>query len=137
MRDAAFWELESGISEAPRCVRDEVASLRRWKSTNAPRLEALEGLLRAAQADAKAGREAIATLASERAANATLTDEVDRLNAERLDLALIVYRLMRRVVAARSGKGSKAGDDDLLARTQDFLSRNGLQARPLRDDTGV
>lgn len=35
MRDAAFWELESGIAEAPRCVRDEVASLRRWKSMTA------------------------------------------------------------------------------------------------------
>lgn len=69
--------------------------------------------------------------------NEMLRLDVDRLNAERLDLALIVCRLMRRVVAARSGKGSKAGDDDLLAKAQDFLSRNGLQARPLRDDTLV
>ena len=81
MRDAAFFELESGIAEAPRCVRDELEALSRWKSTNAPRLEALEGLLRTAQAEAKAGRDAIATLASERAANAALTDEVDRLSA--------------------------------------------------------
>ena len=58
---------------------DCVAELRRWKSTHAPRLAALEGLLHAAQHEAWAGREAVATLASERAANALLTDEVERL----------------------------------------------------------
>jgi hypothetical protein len=58
---------------------DCVAELRRWKSTHAPRLAALEGLYEKAQADAEAGREAVATLASERAANAVLTNEVERL----------------------------------------------------------
>lgn len=79
MKDAAFWELENGIAESPRSVREAIMELRRWKSTNAPRLEALEGLLRTAQAEAAAGREAIATLASERAANALLTEQVEKL----------------------------------------------------------
>lgn len=59
-------------------VLKERNALRRWKSTNAPRIEALEGLLSAARMEAAAGREAIATLASERAANALLTDEIER-----------------------------------------------------------
>jgi hypothetical protein len=63
-------------------------------------------------------------------------DEIDRLNSERLDLALLVYRLMRRVEAARSGKGSKAGDDQMLAKAKDYLRRKGLQANPLRQDAG-
>ena len=60
--------------------------LLRWKSTHAPRIEALEGLLHAAQREAHAGREAIATLASERAANALLTEEVDRLRKQMAEL---------------------------------------------------
>lgn len=59
--------------------------LLRWKSVHAPRLWALEGLLRQAQREAAAGREAIANLASldsERQANAMLTAEVERLTAE-------------------------------------------------------
>lgn len=59
--------------------------LLRWKSTHAPRLEAMQGLLHAAQHEAHAGREAIATLDSERAANALLTDEVERLRVGLLD----------------------------------------------------
>ena len=59
----------------PECT----AELRRWKSTHAPRIEALEGLLHAAQMEAHAGREAVATLAGEREANALLTAEVDEL----------------------------------------------------------
>ena len=62
----------------PECVRE----LRRWKSTHAPRIEALEGLLRTAQLEVHGAREAIASLASERAANALLTDEVERLQAQ-------------------------------------------------------
>lgn len=58
---------------------DCVAELRRWKSTHAPRIEALKGLLKAAQLEAHAGREAVATLASERAANALLTERVQML----------------------------------------------------------
>ena len=61
---------------------NEVTRLRRWNSTHAPRLAALEALHKTAQAEAEAGRDAVATLASERAANAILTDEVDRLRAE-------------------------------------------------------
>lgn len=66
-------------------LQGERTELARWKSTHAPRLEALEGLLHAAQHEAHAGREAIATLASERAANAMLTNEADarRVAAER------------------------------------------------------
>lgn len=59
----------------PECTRE----LRRWKSTNAPRLDALQGLLTAAQHEAHAGREAVASLASEREANALLTAEVEAL----------------------------------------------------------
>ncbi len=60
---------------------DCVAELRRWKSTHAPRLEALEGLLHAAQHEAAKGAEAISSIASERAANAVLTEEIERLRA--------------------------------------------------------
>ena len=60
----------------------ELLDLKRWKSTHAPRLAVLEGLLHAAQHEAHAGREAVATLASERAANALLTAEVEHLRAE-------------------------------------------------------
>lgn len=55
------------------------AELRRWKSTNAPRLEALQGLLEHAQIEAAKGSEATASLASERAANAILTGENELL----------------------------------------------------------
>lgn len=72
---ADYWKAEA---ERLRRERDE---LRRWKSTNAPRLDALEGLLRAAQSGAAAGREAIASLSSERAANAILTSEGELLAA--------------------------------------------------------
>jgi hypothetical protein len=70
-----------GCPECVREMREEINQLKRWKSTNAPRLEALQGLLHHEQAEAHKGREAIATLASERAANALLTDEVERLRA--------------------------------------------------------
>jgi hypothetical protein len=54
-------------------------ALKRWKSTNAPRLEALQGLLEHAQIEAAKGAEAIASLESERAANTILTDETAAL----------------------------------------------------------
>lgn len=72
-----------------RKLRDRLIDLSRWKSTHAPRLAALEGLLHTAQAEAHAGREAVATLASEREANARLTDEVERLRTA-LDNALLI-----------------------------------------------
>lgn len=57
--------------------------LRRWKSTHAPRMDALEGLLHAAQAEAESGREAVATLDSERLANARLTAELEDAQRQR------------------------------------------------------
>lgn len=60
----------------------EIEALKRWQSTHAPRIEALEGLLHAAQIEAHAGREAIATLSSEREANALLTSEIEALRAD-------------------------------------------------------
>jgi chromosome segregation ATPase len=76
----------------------ELHALKRWRSTNAPRLEALEGLLHTAQHELHGAREAVATLASEREANAILTAEVEALrkDAERLDsrTILIVGRAM-------------------------------------------
>ena len=72
----------SDIVERLRLLHAEIADLRRWRSTAAPRLEALQGLLTAAQFEAHAGREAVLTLVSERAANALLTDEIERLRAE-------------------------------------------------------
>lgn len=59
----------------------ELQSLRRWRSTHGPRLTALEGLLVIAQAEAAKGREAVLSLASEREANAALTEEVEALRA--------------------------------------------------------
>ena len=55
----------------------------RWKSIHGPRLAAIEALYRDRQLDEGAGREAAATLWSERQANAILTAEVARLEAER------------------------------------------------------
>ncbi|MCE2659523.1 MAG: hypothetical protein LW854_14985 [Rubrivivax sp.] len=67
-------------------LHSEKLELLRWKGIHAPRLVAVEGLLREAQQEAAAGREAIANLASldsERQANAMLTAEVERLTTER------------------------------------------------------
>jgi hypothetical protein len=78
--------LRTGDTCARHCegtaYRIEAQNLRRWKSTMAPRIEALEGLLSAARAEAEAGRKAIATLEGEREANALLTAEIDRLRDE-------------------------------------------------------
>jgi len=83
-------ELIEAAAKAAGLWRDEAEQLRRWKSTHAPRLEALEGLLRTAQAEAHAGREAVATLASERAANSALTAEVEAaVAAERERCAML------------------------------------------------
>ena len=73
-----------GLGPVCDAAADEIERLRRWKSTHAPRLEALEGLLSTSQIEAAAGEEAIATLESERAANAILTDEIERLRADLL-----------------------------------------------------
>jgi hypothetical protein len=89
---ARIAELEAEINEQARLngmgAERELAliaerdSLARWKSTNAPRIDALEGLKNKARADAAKGAEAILSLASERKANAILTSEVEALRAE-------------------------------------------------------
>ncbi len=58
---------------------EEIDEHRRWHSTNAPRIAALEGLLSHAQSEAAKGVEAIASLESERKANTVLTSEIDEL----------------------------------------------------------
>jgi hypothetical protein len=58
--------------------------------------------------------------------------EVDRLNAERLDLALLVQRLIRRMRAAREGKGIKLGDDAMEQAAIGYLKRKGLIGSPFR-----
>lgn len=60
----------------------ELEALRRWKSIHGPRMEATDGLLHAAQVEAAAGHEAVTSLASERAANALLTSELEDLRKE-------------------------------------------------------
>ena len=83
--DLTLSELRAGIALQLREIeglRAEVRDLKRWKSTMAPRIESLEGLLSFARAEAEAGREAIATLEGEREANAHLTKETERLRAE-------------------------------------------------------
>ncbi len=81
---------QQGVWACPVCL----VELRRWRSTNAPRLEALQGLLNTAQSEAAAGREAITSLASERAANALLTDEVERLREALADAMEVGGHLM-------------------------------------------
>ena len=85
----------SCVAETQKCEHDAVDvskiieerdTLARWKSTNAPRIHALEGLLEHARKEAANGKEAIASLASEREANAILTSENERLKAENLGL---------------------------------------------------
>lgn len=60
---------------------DKLEELLRWKGIYGPRLHILEQMYRERQLDAGAGREAAATLDSERKANALLTEEVERLTA--------------------------------------------------------
>jgi hypothetical protein len=88
LRSAAW----GGLVDVPICdeAADTIARLEakrseavRWKSIHGPRLAAIEALYRDRQLDEGAGREAAATLWSERQANAILTAEVARLEAER------------------------------------------------------
>lgn len=83
------WETAAEGADTIDALCAEVERLTRWKSTNAPRLEALEGLLATAQKEASAGKEAAASLASEREANAILTAEVERLTKERAGLVQV------------------------------------------------
>ncbi len=68
----------------------------------------MEGLWHAAQREANASREAVATLASERAANALLTDEVERL---RCDVAAERDRIRALVEAVRDANAAEAHGD--------------------------
>ena len=56
------WNLQEHDSELHRDAAECLLELLRWKSTHAPRLEALEGLLRTAQQEAHAERERCASL---------------------------------------------------------------------------
>ena len=64
----------------------EIDEHRRWHRANAPRIASLEVLLSHAQNEAVKGKEAIASLESERAANTVLTDEIDYLRAKVAEL---------------------------------------------------
>jgi hypothetical protein len=95
LRSAAW----GGLVDVPICdeAADTIARLEaerseavRWKSIHGPRLAAIEALYRDRQLDEAAGREAAATLWSERQANAILTAEVARLEAER-DAARVAF----------------------------------------------
>jgi hypothetical protein len=65
----------------------EIERVRRWKSLHESRIMGLEHLLKRAWRDAEAGREAIVSLASERAANASLTAECEA--AEQREAGLV------------------------------------------------
>lgn len=79
------YEIASGAAQMHMISARELAAknaeLLRWKSTHAPRITALEGLWRDAQSRLSRADEAIASLASERAANALLTDEAEKLRS--------------------------------------------------------
>ncbi|MEN9489575.1 MAG: hypothetical protein RJA63_24 [Pseudomonadota bacterium] len=85
--------LRHAITAALAAKDAEIEVLARWKSTNAPRLDALAGLLDAARANEVKGAEAIASLDSERAANAILTEEIERLKARLADSGCDLHAL--------------------------------------------
>lgn len=92
---ATTWDIEAADTIA--ALVAERDALARWKSTHAPRIEALQCLKDHAQQEASLGIEARATLESERAANAVLTNELEALRAE-LDAAVADaqrYRYLR------------------------------------------
>ena len=57
----------------------------------------------------------------------------DSLRSQTLDLAMMVGRLIRRIRAARAGKGIEAGDDALELECLGYLRRKGLTS-PLRQE---
>lgn len=65
----------------------------------------------------------------------TAEQERDIFRSERLDLTLLVGRLIRRMRAARTGEGMAAGDDALERQCIGYLRRKKL-ASPLRSDCG-
>jgi hypothetical protein len=76
-----------------------LADLRRWRSTHAPRIEALQGLLGTAQREAAEGTEARSTMSSEREANTILTAEVELLRARIAELQAELERERMRLAA--------------------------------------
>ena len=64
----------------------------------------------------------------------TAEQERDILRSQSLDLALMVGRLIRRMRAARAGKGVAASDEDLERKCLDYLRRKGLTS-PLREES--
>lgn len=58
-------------------------------------------------------------------------DEVIRLTRQSHDLALLVRRLLRRLIAARNGSGTRAGDDQLSREAMDYLRRKGFWQQEL------
>ncbi len=63
----------------------------------------------------------------------TAEHERNIFRSERLDLALLVGRLIRRMRAARTGEGMAAGDDALEQQCIGYLRRKGLTS-PLREE---
>ena len=72
-----------------------------------------------------------------RALLAESTAVIDRLNGQRIDLAMLVQRLIRRLDAARRGEGTVTGDDQLVASARDYLRRKGLEPNTLREDNST
>jgi hypothetical protein len=60
--------------------------------------------------------------------------ERDNLNSERLDLAMLIQRLLVRMRAARNGQGIVDGDESLRQAAIGYLVRKGLYGTALRDD---
>lgn len=124
-QEQAAAELRRQRAEIERLTAEKLELLR-WKGTHAPRLVAVEGLLREAQHEAAARREAIANLASldsERQANAMLTAEVERLTAERDAL---------RAVLAEADR--LAGHDDSMTEWRERCAHLWAGAAPLPFD---
>jgi hypothetical protein len=67
------------------------------------------------------------------AAVAAERERGDSLRSQTLDLALMVGRLIRRMRAARAGKGVAASDEELERKCLDYLRRKGLTS-PLRQE---
>lgn len=57
---------------------------------------------------------------------AELRADNEALHRDRNDLALFTHRLIHRLRAARVGKGTPAGDDDIEDQVKKLLTRKGL-----------
>jgi hypothetical protein len=103
-------------------VDRDVGRQRHW--TDAASRDELEDYCRHAEDDLRAQAEELDRLRAEN----------DRYSRERMDLALLVARLVRRLRAARDGKGCLAGDDAMASAALEYLQRKGLSS-PLRNET--